>query len=613
MGIAVPVAGVPVPVSRRGRGWLVAGILATIAATAVTAAIAVTGAHEHPLLVALGRAAIVATPCAVGLYAWHRRSGARFGLLLIAAGAIWFVSTLAESQEPGPYTVGRAAGWLTEVVLVYLILAFPTGRLPARVDRLIVAAMAAVAVVAFFPRLVLAATFEVPSPYTSCTSHCPPNALFGLATEPAIVADVLRPAGVALIGLVMLAVVARLWRRAVEATPLARRMFAPVLAVAGGRAVLLGAAVIVRFVDPGAPGLEVVAWLIALAVPALALAFLAGLLRWRIFGAEALGRLAIAVRDEPDGSWLRHAFARAFDDPRVDVAFPAGSDGARRWANASGHAVELPRAGSGRAVTLIDDGRGPVAAVIHDEALTSQPLLLEAGAAIAATALDRQRLSEEVGSATRELRRSRARIAAGAERERRRLERDLHDGAQQRLVALRIELELAEELVRRDPEGGAARLHELEQEVDDAIDELRALAHGVYPPLLADRGLADALRDATRRSPVRVEVVARGVGRHPAEIESAVYFCVLEACQNALKHADGVHRIGVELRQVPGQLRFSVRDDGAGFDGPAPAGGNGMANMRDRVAAVGGELELSSTRHVGTVLRGRVPVGQDVS
>ncbi|HEU4658726.1 MAG TPA: histidine kinase [Capillimicrobium sp.] len=608
MDIAVPAAAITAHGSAR-RGRVVAGALAIITATAITAAIAATGAHGHAALVALARAAIVFTPCAVGLYAWRRRPGERFGLLLIAAGATCFAANLAESRDAGPYTAGRAAGWLMELVFVYLILAFPTGRLPGRADRLLVVATAIVVAVAFAPRLVLAADFEVPSPYTSCTAGCPPNAVFPFAHEPAVVDAVLRPGGAVLVSLVMLAVVGRLWSRAVAASPLARRMFAPALAIAMLRAALLAAAIAVRAVDPDAPGLEAVAWLLALALPALALAFLAGLLRWQIFTAGVLGRLALAVREEPDGSWLRRAFARAFEDPGVDVVFPASADAPVRWTDADGAPVRLPAAGSGRAVTVIEVGGRPAAAVIHDEALRSEPLLLRAGSAIGATAIDRRRLIEEVGSATREVRRSRARIAASADRERRRLERDLHDGAQQRLVALRIELQLAEELVRRDADAAAGRLRELEAEVDDAIDELRALAHGVYPPLLADRGLPEALRAAMRRSPLPVELAAHRVGRYSPEIESAVYFCVLEAWQNALKHADGARRVEVELDQTAGELRFSVRDDGAGLprDG-APSDGQGLANMRDRVAAAGGDLAMASAPHVGTVLRGHVPI-----
>ena len=201
------------------------------------------------------------------------------------------------------------------------------------------------------------------------------------------------------------------------------------------------------------------------------------------------------------------------------------------------------------------------------------------------------------------------RIAATAERERHRIERDLHDGAQQRLVALRIELELTEELVRTDPIGGIGRLRELGHDVDEALEELRSLAHGVYPPLLADRGLDEAIRIITARCPIPVQVDDHEVGRYKPEVESAVYFCVMEAVQNALKHAGGARRLVVRVDGgFPTQLRFSVRDDGAGSPDDRIIAGAGVTNMRDRLDAVGGELTITSLRSVGTAVRGRIPV-----
>ena len=223
-----------------------------------------------------------------------------------------------------------------------------------------------------------------------------------------------------------------------------------------------------------------------------------------------------------------------------------------------------------------------------------------------AVVLDNQRLATEASLATREVERSRARIAASADRERRRIERDLHDGAQQRLVALRIELELAEELVRQDPDRGADRLKELELDVDEALEELRSLAHGVCPPALADRGVVEAVQVVTRRFPVPVDVEAHDVERYVPEVEGAVYFCVVEALQNVLKHADARR---VEVRLDGGRrstLRFSVRDDGAKATDGSIAQGAGISNMRDRLAAVDGELAIFSRAGVGTTVSGHV-------
>jgi signal transduction histidine kinase len=204
-----------------------------------------------------------------------------------------------------------------------------------------------------------------------------------------------------------------------------------------------------------------------------------------------------------------------------------------------------------------------------------------------------------------ELRRSRERIVAAADDERRRIERDLHDGAQQRLVALRIKLELAEELSRSEGLPDADQLHQLGEDVGEALDEVRALAHGVYPALLIGGGLDDALRAAARHSPVPATVAITDVGRQPPQIEAAVYFCCLEAMQNAAKHA---HAKALSIVVSDGDaLRFSVSDDGRGFDAGELASGRGLVNMRDRVAAAGGTLVVTSAAGGGTTVSGTIP------
>jgi signal transduction histidine kinase len=222
--------------------------------------------------------------------------------------------------------------------------------------------------------------------------------------------------------------------------------------------------------------------------------------------------------------------------------------------------------------------------------------------------LENERLTAKSAHVLHELHASRARIATSRERERRRIERDLHDGAQQRLVALRIELELAEELVRCDPQRGAERLRRLERELDDALDELRALAHGVYPPLLADCGLPEALRAAAARCAIPVRVTAHDLGRYAPEVESAVYYCVLEALQNVLKHARNARHVVVTLDGgVAGELQLEVADDGPGCAPGTPVGA-GITNMRDRLAALGGAVELSPAPGTGTLVRGWLPL-----
>jgi len=207
-----------------------------------------------------------------------------------------------------------------------------------------------------------------------------------------------------------------------------------------------------------------------------------------------------------------------------------------------------------------------------------------------------------------ELRESRARIVASGDAERRRVERDLHDGAQQHLVALAINLRLARDIVTEDPDGAAEMLGQLADDVQLTIKELRELAHGIYPPLLADNGLGDALRAAASRSPLKVLVtVADDIGRYPAEVEAAIYFSCLEALQNAAKHAPDA-TVQLRLRSESGGLLFSVTDDGPGFDPAVARGGHGFVNMADRLGAIGGTVRWESRPGHGAAISGSVPL-----
>jgi signal transduction histidine kinase len=207
-----------------------------------------------------------------------------------------------------------------------------------------------------------------------------------------------------------------------------------------------------------------------------------------------------------------------------------------------------------------------------------------------------------------ELRESRARIVASGDAERRRVERDLHDGAQQHLVALAINLRLARDIVAEDPDGAGEMLGQLADDVQLTIKELRELAHGIYPPLLADNGLGDALRAAASRSPLTVLVtVADDIGRYPAEVEAAVYFSCLEALQNAAKHAQDA-TVELRLRTESGGLLFSVTDDGPGFDPAVARSGHGFVNMADRLGAIGGTVRWDSRPGHGAAISGSVPL-----
>jgi signal transduction histidine kinase len=208
-----------------------------------------------------------------------------------------------------------------------------------------------------------------------------------------------------------------------------------------------------------------------------------------------------------------------------------------------------------------------------------------------------------------QLRASRQRIVAAQDEERRRLERNIHDGAQQHLVALAVKLRLAKVTLAKDPTDPGGMLSDLRDQVDDALETLRALALGVYPPLLEEEGIAAALAAQYARSNMAVHVETDGVGRYPIEIEAAIYFCVLEALQNASKYSDAA-RIDVALAAGDGVITFEVRDDGRGFDTDVKGTGTGILGMRDRVAVFGGEASIESKPGHGTMVRGRVPVPQ---
>jgi signal transduction histidine kinase len=217
-------------------------------------------------------------------------------------------------------------------------------------------------------------------------------------------------------------------------------------------------------------------------------------------------------------------------------------------------------------------------------------------------------LTADLRATIQELRVSRQRLVTAQDEERRRLERNLHDGAQQQLVALNVKLGLLERLVERDPAQAKTIARQLQGDGYDALEELRDLARGIYPPLLADKGLVTALESQARKSAVHVSIEADGVGRYAQEAEAAVYFSCLEALQNVAKYASA-SRATVRLMDGEGRLRFEVADDGIGFDPSSSSYGTGLQGIADRLAALDGQLEVRSAPGVGTTIAGTLPVG----
>jgi signal transduction histidine kinase len=300
---------------------------------------------------------------------------------------------------------------------------------------------------------------------------------------------------------------------------------------------------------------------------------------------------------------VQNALREAVGDPTLTLALWTPERAG--YLDVHGSPIDLPRAREEhRAITPVTRDGSRVAALIYDSALDTDAEIVAGLAATSLMLLENTRLVAE-------LRDSQARTAEIAQRERLRVERDLHDGAQQRLMAIQVKLRLAEQHV--SDEELHRRIEEVRAEAAEAIDELRALAHGIYPSPLRDGGLADGLRSLAMRASIPVSVHDEGIGRCPGAIEANVYFCALEAVQNASKHAGPGARVRITLRRHPAGIDFAIADDGVGMDASAAADCLGLVSMRDRVGAVGGELEISSAPGRGTIVRGTVPDRSEVS
>ncbi len=243
--------------------------------------------------------------------------------------------------------------------------------------------------------------------------------------------------------------------------------------------------------------------------------------------------------------------------------------------------------------------------------VNSESALLEANELVVLLALENARLTEAWADALRQLTEARERVIQAGDLARQRLERDLHDGAQQRLTAIQVKLALAQEAA--EGQDLARQLELIGADAAKAVDELRALARGIYPALLRDNGLGDALRSVAREAPIPIDVIDERVGRCAEPVENAIYFCALEAVQNAIKHAGADASVALRISRDDRLLRFEFTDDGVGLDTARLGNGIGMTSMRDRIGAVGGELEVISSPGRGTTIRGAVPDRSSVS
>jgi PAS domain S-box-containing protein len=576
-----------------------------VAAGLATAALVI-GLSVDPLrpvgvVRAVAEAVAIALSVAAGLYALRRAQPARFARLLVLAGLGFAPVVLAMLDEPVPYTIGRVWAWAVLAGIIYLLLAFPMGRLTSRVDRWIVGSAFALVLFLYLPT-VLFAEFPVPSPWTGCGSSCPANAFRITTNEPgfaSILVSLRDWLGIAVYAAAGTAVAVRRAR----GSEVSRRVHGPVLAVASIYFLVSAAFLALRKASADADVTEAIGLTALALTPAFVLAFLAGLVRWRIAAISTWRQLA----SDGEAGRIREVLAEALRDPGLEVGYWGGSQ--RQWIDEDGRPFALPPEGTVRSATEVTSNGRRIAILVHEDSTGADAALREVVQGVTLMALAHQRLEAEGRASLRDLSESRSRILAAVDRDRLRIERDLHDGAQQRLIALKIAADRGAQSAGSDMGEAAAIFERIGSDATAALDEVRALARGVYPALLVDHGLTEALRDAASRSAVPAEVRTRGVRRYPQEVEAAVYFCCLEALQNAEKHA-GAASITIDLTGN-GELRFEVRDDGIGFDAAGEQVGAGLGNMGDRVEAVGGQLRIDSVPGAGTRVAGRVPMLPD--
>jgi signal transduction histidine kinase len=523
-----------------------------------------------------------------GLYAWRRRPESRFGVLMILLGFTWFFGALEAADDPLPFTLGIVLGSVWGAVLAHVLLSFPSGRLAGRRQRALVTAGYVLVPLAPVPAMLVTESDEL----IACEGPCPENLL--LVSPDAALGEVLLAAGSAVVMTLALLVVGMLIARWRAAGSRERRSLAPLFG-AGAVALLL----VVAFAATKAPVL------VGLAFAAFALtpfAFLAGLARADFSQARGVRSLVARLADLPAPGDLRDALARTLGDPTLSVAFWVPEQ--RRYVDEDGSAVELPAGDDpDRAVTEIERNGRRIAAIVHDRALVEDTETVRAAGAATALLLENQRLDAELRAHMVELRASRARLVQAGDAERRRLERNLHDGAQSRLVALALDLRIARGGVE-DGSETAALLDSSIGELKQSLAELRELAHGIHPAVLSERGLEPALRSLAARAPLPVELVGTPGGRLPAAVETAAYFVVAEGLTNVAKYAHAA-RATVSMRRTNGRLLLEVADDGVG--GAAATAGSGLHGLSDRVAALDGKLELASPPGGGTRLRIELP------
>jgi signal transduction histidine kinase len=525
-----------------------------------------------------------------GLVALRVRPENRLGWAMVFTGFAWFAAMLMLAHDSALFTIGYAAQVAYIAGFVYVVVSFPSGRLQTPKERVVIGAAFFLVVVVQIAALLFTNTRGI-----EC-SVCPSNELE--ITRNDSIARALhqfqRGAGIVVI-LAAIVLLAVRWRRASEAM---RRTIAPVL-WAGGATLVLAAVAVTNEVLHKAWGREPLRLMI-LAISAMPIAILFAFLQRRMDRGAVAG-LVVELGNPAEAPDLRHALARALGDPSLELAywFPAES----RYVDGDGRPVALPTGDGERLSTLVERNGRPIAALIHDPALEHNSELVDSVCAAAGLTLENERLQAELRARLAELQASRARLVDATETERRRIERDLHDGTQQRLVSVAMSLGLAESKLPADAEA-APLVHEAREALTLALAELRELSQGIHPSLLTERGLPAALDDLCRRAALPAMLDVSFDRRLPPQVETAAYFVVSEALTNAIKHSHATE-LWIRASVGTGTLVVEVADDGIG--GAGVGDGSGLRGMTDRVEALGGRLTVSSPPGRGTTVRIEIP------
>jgi signal transduction histidine kinase len=569
---------------------------------------------EYPYWLGVQKADFILGPVFVGLYWHHKRPNNRLGLLMIALGLIFIPYALESVRSPYPFTIGTMVEAVYIPLALAIVLAFPDGRLDGRAERLILVGVVVGYTLPYLVWLLVSPEQLIPRlSLSGCRALCPRNP-FAVWSTPSWYpqsVDFLRAALIT----VDLATVGLLVWKFVNGTPPRRRALAVGAPIAMGYLLAQSTYQTVQLVDAHFGGVTSqnlngpLQWVIAGFRAAPWYGFLFALIAAELFAGRVLRSVVRRSLGRPSLREMEEMLREPLGDPGLRLGFWRARAGV--WVGRDGAVLEPPR--PGQALTEVGRAGRPAVAIVHDAQLSEDPELLQAAGAAALLAQENTELDaawrrsvRELADSRDELAESRARLASASERERRKLERDLHDGAQQRLVAATINLTLAGEAAE---EGDLLeRIVDARTEVEQALIELREIAHGIYPTALARSGLSGAFDWLARRYEGKVVVTEATVGRFSPEIELAVYYCGLEAVQNASKHAGVDAHIALRLFVEADQLHLEVRDNGPGFDVVHVQDGDGLQNMRDRLGAVRGHLDVISKPGEGTLVAASAPV-----